>query len=87
MLLCFFQRSDVLTSTEKDTENRLSSELVKLRNDIKIEENHLKEVKAELDEAEKSKVDAEKELAGLDAKIIESRQIVVNIERCGKTFF
>ena len=87
ILQCFFQRSDVLVSTEKDTENRLSSELLKLRNDIKIEENHLKELKAELKEAEKSKSDAEKELAGLDAKIKQSRQNVVNIERCDQTFF
>ena len=83
-MLYFFQRSDVLASTEKDTENRLSSELSKLRNDIKIEENRLKELKVEMKEAEKSKADAEKELAGLDAKIKESRQDVVNIERYGK---
>eukprot|EP00112_Aurelia_sp_Birch-Aquarium-sp1_P011203 Seg2359.6 transcript_id=Seg2359.6/GoldUCD/mRNA.D3Y31 product="Centrosomal protein of 164 kDa" protein_id=Seg2359.6/GoldUCD/D3Y31 len=75
------QRSDILTSTEKDTENRLSSQLLKLRNDIKIEENRLKELKAEVKEMEKSKVDAEKKLAGLDEKIKESDQYVVNIER------
>ena len=83
-MLYFFQRSDVLASTEKNTEDRLSSELSKLRNDIKIEENRLKELKVEMKEAEKSKADAEKELAGLDAKIKESRQDVVNIERYGK---